>query len=59
MTIWAARANFEEASRGSLEVGKWADFVILDRDLMEVPEPDLPSARVLATYSAGEQVFGR
>ena len=59
MTIWAARANFEEAGRGSLEVGKWADFVLLDRDLMEVPEPELASARVLATYSAGEQVYGR
>jgi predicted amidohydrolase YtcJ len=58
MTIWAARANFEEASRGSLEAGKWADFVILDRDLMHAPEAELPSARVLATFSAGEQVHG-
>jgi hypothetical protein len=58
MTIWAARANFEEDSRGSLEPGKWADFVILDRDLMEAPEGELLAARVLATFSAGEQVYG-
>jgi len=58
MTIWAARANFEEDSRGSLEPGKWADFVLLDRDLMTVPEAQLPAARVLATFLAGEQVHG-
>jgi predicted amidohydrolase YtcJ len=59
MTIWAARANFEEAGRGSLEPGKWADFVILDRDLMTVPEPELLSARVVATYLGGEKVYAR
>lgn len=58
MTIWAARANFEERGRGSLEPGKWADIVLLDRDLMAVPEADLPGARVLATYVAGERVWG-
>ena len=59
MTIWAARANFQELDRGSLEVGKWADFVILDRDLMQVPEPELLGAQVLATHIAGEQVHPR
>jgi predicted amidohydrolase YtcJ len=57
MTIWAARANFEETSRGSLEAGKWADFVILDRDLMSVPETELRGAKVLATYVGGVAVF--
>jgi predicted amidohydrolase YtcJ len=57
MTIWAARANFEEASRGSLEAGKWADFVILDRDLMTAPEAELRAAKVLATYVGGVSVF--
>lgn len=55
MTVWAARANFEEHDRGSLEAGKWADFVILDRDLMQCPESEILSARVLATHIAGEQ----
>ena len=59
MTIWAARANFEEDGRGSLEPGKWADFVMLDRDLMQVPEPELLSARVLGTWVGGEQVYAR
>jgi predicted amidohydrolase YtcJ len=58
MTIWAAKANFEEASRGSLEAGKWADFVILDRDLMVAPEADLHGARVQATYVGGLAVYG-
>lgn len=38
MTIWAAYSNFEEKERGSLEVGKWADFVIFNQDFMEVEE---------------------
>lgn len=58
MTIWAARANFEEATRGSLEPGKLADFVVLDRDLMAAPEGELCGAKVLATYSGGELVSG-
>jgi len=57
MTVWAARANFEENGRGSLEVGKWADFVVLDRDLMQVPEADISSAKVVATFIAGEKVY--
>ena len=57
MTIWAARANFEDGDRGSLEAGKWADFVILDRDLMQVPEAEIPGAKVVATFIAGERVY--
>jgi hypothetical protein len=57
MTLWAARANFQDTDRGSLERGKWADLVLLDRDLMAVPAGDLPGTRVLATYVAGEQVY--
>jgi predicted amidohydrolase YtcJ len=35
MTIWAAYSNFEE-KKGSLEVGKWADFVLFDKDIMKI-----------------------
>ena len=57
MTIWAAKANFEEKEKGSLEEGKFADFVILDTDIMkEVPEK-LLSIKVLKTFLNGEKVF--
>lgn len=57
MTIWAAKSNFEENSRGSLEVGKWADFVILDTDLMNANESDLPKSKVISTFVGGEIVY--
>jgi predicted amidohydrolase YtcJ len=59
MTIWAAKACFEERSRGSLEPGKVADFVILDSDIMTVDEKDIPGAAVVATYVNGEKVYSR
>ncbi len=57
MTIWAAKANFEEAEKGSLEKGKLADFLILNNDLMkEVPEK-LLQVKVLKTFVGGEKVY--
>jgi predicted amidohydrolase YtcJ len=57
MTIWAARANFEETEKGSLEKGKFADFLILDNDLVqEVPEK-LLQVKVLKTFVGGEKVY--
>lgn len=57
MTIWAAYANFEEKEKGSLEIGKMADFVILDRDLMKMPIDLVPKTKVEATFINGEKVF--
>ena len=59
MTIWAAKANFEENEKGSLEKGKLADFVILDNDLMRAGEKDLLNIKVLKTFSGGEKVYER
>lgn len=57
MTIWAAYANFEEKERGSLEPGKQADFIVIDRDLMKVEAAAIPDTKVLATFVAGEKVY--
>jgi len=57
MTAGAAYSNFEESKKGSLTSGKFADFVILDRDILSVPEAELPSAKVIATYVGGERVY--
>lgn len=57
MTIWAARGNFEEKEKGSLEAGKFADFVILDRDLMKADAASLFRTRVLKTFLNGEMVY--
>jgi predicted amidohydrolase YtcJ len=57
MTIWAARAAFEEHLKGSIEPGKLADLVVTASDLMRAPDEDLFSIRVLATYSGGELVY--
>jgi len=59
MTIWAAKANFEEKEKGSIEVGKYADFVITDQDLMKASANALPKVNVLKTYINGEKVYER
>ncbi len=57
MTRWAAYANFEEKQKGSIEIGKVADFVMLDRDIMEVTHRLIPGARVVATFLNGKIVY--
>ena len=57
MTIWAAHSNFQEKERGSIEVGKMADFIVLNNDLMKVPVVEIPTTKVLATYVNGELVY--
>ncbi|WP_424494624.1 amidohydrolase [Salinimicrobium sp. GXAS 041] len=57
MTIWAAYSNFEDAEKGSIEAGKFADFIILDHNIMEVPEEQIPEIKVLETYLGGKKVY--
>ena len=57
MTLWAAPSNFEDDEKGSIEPGTFADFIMLDRDIMTVPINDIPEAAVLSTYLGGELVM--
>ena len=57
MTIWPAYAGFQESVLGSLTPGKYADFVILDRDIMHVPDTEILGARVVSTWIAGKRVY--
>ena len=56
MTIWAAKASFLEKEVGSLEIGKKADFILLDKDLMKVAETEILNTKVSATYLGGKKV---
>lgn len=56
MTIWAAYANFEENEKGSIETGKMADFIILNKNIMEIETSKIPSIKVEETYVNGERV---
>jgi hypothetical protein len=57
MTIWAAYANFEELEKGSIEVGKFADFIILDKNIMDIEEKLIPSIKIESTYLNGVNVY--
>ncbi|MCH2448910.1 MAG: amidohydrolase [Gracilimonas sp.] len=56
-TIDAAYAAHQEAILGTLEAGKWADFVVIDRDFFEVPAIEIWQTKVLETWVAGEKVY--
>ncbi|MCF8331341.1 MAG: amidohydrolase [Bacteroidales bacterium] len=59
MTIWAAKAGFEESEKGSIQKGKMADFVILEKDIMKIPVKETFSVNVIETYLNGEKVMKR
>ena len=59
MTIFGAYVNFEEEEKGSIEVGKSADFILLDNDIIKSLESRIPLTSVVATFVNGELVFNR
>ncbi|TXD46663.1 amidohydrolase [Polaribacter sp. IC073] len=59
MTIWAAYSNFEEDEKGSIEVGKFADFVILNQDIMQVKGKEIHKTTAVSTYLNGEMVYSK
>lgn len=56
MTIWAAYSNFEENEKGSLEVGKWADFTVFESDIMTIDIDAIPYIKPMQTFIKGKQV---
>jgi hypothetical protein len=59
MTIWPAYAAFEEGDMGSLTPGKYADFVVLDQDIMRAPAEEILGTHVVATFIGGNAVYER
>jgi predicted amidohydrolase YtcJ len=57
MTIWAAKAGFMENETGSLQNGKKADFIMLDKDLMKVEDKDILNVKVQGTFINGKKVY--
>jgi predicted amidohydrolase YtcJ len=58
-TLWPAYAAFEEKDKGSIEVGKLADFTVLSQDIMKIPEKEILETRNEMTVIGGEIVYGR
>ncbi len=57
ITIWAARGSFQEKEKGSIEKGKFADFIIADTDIMHCEPAKILKTKVVATYINGERVY--
>ncbi len=57
MTIWAAKGYFAESRKGSIEIGKEADFVILSDDIMTIDDEKIPDVKVMNTFIDGEMVY--
>jgi predicted amidohydrolase YtcJ len=58
-TINNAFLTFEEERKGSLEPGKFADFIVLDRDILSCPVEEVKDIKVEATYLGGARIYAR
>jgi len=54
-----AYVGFEEHEKGSLESGKFADFIIVDRDVLRTPPDELKDVQVLSTYVGGKLIYDK
>lgn len=59
MTIWAAKSVFNEKEKGSVEIGKDADLVILDQDILTIPEDKILQTKVINTIVKGKIKYGK
>jgi predicted amidohydrolase YtcJ len=59
ITIWAAMANFDEQKYGSIETGKFADFVVVNLDLLNCAEDQIMNAEILSTWIQGVKRYGK
>ena len=57
MTVWAAKGYFAEDRKGSIEIDKEADFVILSDDIMTIEDEKIPEVKVVNTFINGEMVY--
>jgi len=57
LTIWAAYQHDEEANRGSIEVGKLADFVVLSKNPLKLPILDLAELEIRETIKEGKSIY--
>jgi hypothetical protein len=57
MTIWAAYAAFEEKEKGSIETGKLADFVILEKDILKIPVNETRDTKIVRTFLGGKVAY--
>jgi predicted amidohydrolase YtcJ len=58
-TLDAAYAAHQEKVLGSLEPGKWADFILIDRDFFEIPDQEIWQTEVLESWVAGQKVYSK
>ena len=58
-TKWASYSVFEEDIKGTIEVGKLADFTIMSKDIMTIPEDQIMSSQVVMTIVGGKIVYSR
>lgn len=58
MTLWAAKGSFWENETGTLEIGKFADFIVLEKNPYKASVAELNSMKVISTYIGGMEVYG-